>query len=306
MKYTKHDAITTEAIGESVANFIKGLSTVEARIGQMEKDSSNRKIIVIGKIIMEREEDNGTILRVYNDTQLPQVEVFSYESKVNMAAFFKKSTTYTNEEKKELRTKLDKILSLTELIVPFRIKSRIKADKYNDDKTKCTQTCEIFKIEIKLDSKKNEYIGTVHSWNADTENIITKEFKQYCNEFKLCDVEILNVKLDGHEKCIEMTGYGYVKPIEFRLKKDKRQTKSASNRDEAVVIDNTHIYSVSNNVIKKVCTVKDYINNGECAITNEVTDKKILKAIKANIGYIRKHCRLIAAVGMCENNVVEI
>lgn len=95
-----------------------------------------------------------------------------------------------------------------------------------------------------------------------------------------------------------MSEFGYIKPVEFVVETDKNHGRLS------VIVDNSSLYYATDTEIKFMCKLEDYKNLGNECVSNVIKDKKLLKALAANVEYIRRHGRNVAAIGMCDTKQV--
>lgn len=294
-------------VGNAIMNFLRNIDTIESHIGEI-KPSSNcgsqrgKQLMVIGASRNSGETSCGQLMKYVDDTTIPILDLLGSGNRVKLSKYLDNSQDVPKEEAAELKSKFDDIIKYRSVMVPFRLGEEVTAD-FSEEKDKQPYmekgSIVAAKVRLLLDEKK--MAGEIVVARSDGEGKTrTKGFpyEDYMKSYKISRLEALNTSRKSDE-CIRMTPCGYIQPVQF-------VKKLPDGKEMSVIIDNTSIYSLNNNIALRVCDLGEYMERRDKALKSKVVEKALLKALKDHAEYIYKHRRCVAAVTMCQNTVIEV
>lgn len=290
------NGVCNYAVGKRLSAFIREVDTVGTKIGDVDNKNSRDSLIVIGTNVYS-DGSQSTILKKAADISIPIEDRFSNYNGKNARALLREYVTISGiADGNELINKLRDIEDNKLMLVPLKTKqicdvkhTRIsRREEVNGTKIDCRTSIESIKWSIVGSTEKLQCYLTVSMVDPDTNKKLKFNLTDYCSAFNLVDMERLNVKSKLVGKLIEMTKFGFIKPIQI----DKGNT--------TIIIDNCSVYMRGKDE-DELRIIGSWGNHG-IEYDERIKDEKINKALAANEDYIGKHRRWIAPYGLHETN----
>lgn len=282
--------------GQSFINYLKGIDTIDTKIGTFESTSIDgpKDLIVCGH-------------EMYNDGSLPswilrRIELVTLNTGDKFTKAFNKNSSYilssfckvaslSSDETNELIKKLENINKMKSIIVPIKPSIACNIDYTDGNEHILYNEIPILKMKWVTDSETKQFkceITFKIEEKFSNGKIITLGLEDYNRKFTISNMEI-SKKGKHDNSIIEMTNYGLVRPIEI------------IEGEISTIIDGTYVY----NSYYDESIVGVWNNKGKISFAKNYSPK-VIKFIETNLNIIKLHRKYIAPYKMCDTHKLKI